>query len=182
MTKTREQLLAEREAEIAEVAAKYDAQIAAMDAEFPLTLDMVRDAIRPHIGGDDYFIDYKPIVVALKAALPLAPRAVMGEAEIEALAWKHLEPSGFSPDGPAFECCVAALKEALSRAPVAAWPGEREMWKRNFADEAPGPDLRDLLWQCQQLLEQNVHTKSRDDLAERRLIMAIRAHMTGEQP
>jgi len=31
--KTREQLLAEREAKLAEVAAKYDAQIATMDAE-----------------------------------------------------------------------------------------------------------------------------------------------------
>jgi hypothetical protein len=75
-----------------------------------------------------------------------------------------------------------AIDAQIAAMDAAAWPGEREMWKRNFADEAPERELRDLLWQCQQLLEQNVHSKSRDDLAEQRLIMAIRAYQTGEQP
>jgi hypothetical protein len=37
-----------------------------------------------------------------------------------------------------------------------------------------------LLWRCHQLLERNIETKTRHDLEEQRLVVDLRAHLTGE--
>lgn len=39
-----------------------------------------------------------------------------------------------------------------------------------------------LLYQVQRLLEENVRTKARDDLAEQKTIMAIRKHIAAHEP
>jgi len=109
--KTREQLLAEREAKLAEVAAKYDAKIAAMDADRE-AIDRLRDALDA-IHGISLDRD-KMARVVKKAALPLAPRAVMGDAEIEALAWQCVRDAGYLDSKVSFETAVAIIRATLA--------------------------------------------------------------------
>jgi hypothetical protein len=113
MMKTREELLAEREA--------IDAQIAAMDDPFCAEIEaLCLRYFETDWGARDL------ATAALRRGMELAPRAVMGEAEIEALVeeimgkWCPLDDDRRE----AQRLARLSIHRTLSRAPVAAWPGE----------------------------------------------------------
>jgi hypothetical protein len=113
--------------------AELQAQLAAMDAE--PDWEAWRPALNTFLQATGWkagpsWVDEKRIR-GLIAALPLAPRAAMDDAAVEALARSVV--ANYYPDLPVgklpgYDVSVAqsAIRATLSRVPAAAWPGEVE--------------------------------------------------------